>query len=78
MTESAFIRQVALFDYDVDTDDDETVTDVVIVAKVARLSGPPTVIIVCSNGTDIVTQLGLLAAAQQINEQSSDWQQNDE
>ena len=75
---SAFLKQVALFDYDVDTEDDETVTDVIIIAKVGRINGPPTVIVALSNGTDVVTQLGLLAAAQQINEQGADWEQQSE
>lgn len=71
------MQQVGLFSYDVDIDDDETVTDVIIIAKVSRIEGPPTVIVAHSNGSDSVTQLGLLAAAQQVSNCLGDWEERE-
>lgn len=49
-----------------DLDDDDLVSDYMVIAKVVRSDGQPTVAIGNSDGMDWLTQLGILAAANQI------------
>lgn len=53
-------------DIDMELDDGDILTDVVVIAKVSRLDGPTTV------GTDGITKLGLVTAANRII--SGDWE----
>jgi hypothetical protein len=53
---------------ELDLDDDDLVTEVVVIAKVSRLSdgGGTAVVIANSSGMDWVSQLGLIEAARQV------------
>lgn len=66
--------QLAAMTFDGDTlNDDELITDVLVIGRVTRMSdGRGTVIVAQSDGIDIVTKLGLLMAGQQITD-SQGW-----
>ena len=68
---------VAAIDFDVDLDDDEVISDVVLLARVTRLSdGRNSVTIARSPGADEVTVAGLLECGRQINQ--GEWRAADE
>lgn len=58
-------------DIEFELDDGDMLTDVLVVAKVSRLDGPTTVVHAATTGTDGITALGLVTAAQKII--SDDW-----
>lgn len=70
---------LAALTYEADElDDDEVLSDVVVVGRVTRLGdGRNTVTLARTAGSDVVTLLGLLAAARQITD-SGDWDQVDD
>ena len=53
---------------ELDLDDDDLLTEVVVIGKVSRMSdgGGTSVVIAISKGMDWVSQLGLLEAARQV------------
>lgn len=53
-------------DIEFDLDEGDILTDVLVIAKVSRLDGPTTVLHATSEGTDSITKLGLITAAQDI------------
>jgi hypothetical protein len=58
-------------DIEFDLDDGDMLTDVLVIAKVARLDGPTTVVHASTQGSDGLTVLGMVTAAQNII--SADW-----
>jgi hypothetical protein len=54
---------LATLDIDMDLDDGDMLTDVLVIAKVSRLDGPTSVLQAATEGTDEITRLGLVAAA---------------
>lgn len=63
---------------DSELDEGEMLTDVVLAARVTRLSdGRSTVMIASSDGIDNVTRIGLLECARQI-DYSTSWEQADD
>lgn len=53
-------------DIDFDLDDGDMLTDVLVIAKVSRLDGPTTIVHATTDGTDGITALGLVTAANSI------------
>lgn len=62
-------------DIDMELDDGDMLTDVLVIAKVSRLDGPTTILHASTTGTDGITKLGLVTAANRII--SGDWQSYD-
>lgn len=55
--------------FDVDLEDDELITDAVILARVTRMSDGRSSFVVCGNeGLDVVTRTGLIECGRQVNE----------
>lgn len=59
-------------DIEFDLDDGDMLTDVLVIAKVSRLDGPTTIVHATTQGTDGITALGLVTAANSII--SGDWE----
>lgn len=59
-------------DIDMELDDGDMLTDVLVIAKVSRLDGPTTILHASTVGTDGITKLGLVTAANRII--SGDWE----
>lgn len=59
-------------DIEFDLDDGAILTDVLVIAKVSRLDGDTTVVYASTDGTDGITKLGLVTAAQRVI--SGDWE----
>lgn len=57
---------LATLDIEFDIEDDDMLTDVLVIAKVSRLDGPTTVVHAATEGTDGITALGLVTAANSI------------
>lgn len=53
-------------DIEFDLDDGDMLTDVLVIAKVSRLDGDTTVLHATTQGTDGLTKLGLVTAAQRV------------
>lgn len=53
-------------DIEFDLDDGAMLTDVVVIAKVARPTGATTLVYASTEGIDLITQFGLVSATQRI------------
>lgn len=53
-------------DIEFDLDEGDMLTDVLVIAKVSRLDGDTTVLHATTAGTDGLTKLGLVTAAQRV------------
>lgn len=60
------IEALATLDLDMEIDEGDLVTDVLVIAKVVRLDGPTTVLHASTTGTDGITKLGLVTAAGEV------------
>ena len=53
-------------DIEFELDDGDMLTDVLVIAKVSRIDGPTTILHATTEGTDGITKLGLVTAAQRL------------
>lgn len=59
-------QALGTLDIEFDLEDGDILTDVVVIAKVSRLDGETTVLHATTAGTDGITKLGLVTAAQRV------------
>lgn len=57
---------LATLDIEFDIDEGDLLTDVVVIARVSRLDGDTSIIHATTEGTDGITKLGLVTAAQRV------------
>ena len=62
-------EKCAGLNFDVELDDDEMVSDAVILARVTRMSDGRSSFVLCGNeGLDVVTRTGLIECGRQVND----------